>query len=193
METERLNIPRYGYGSRAFALTVVQSFRALAPEEDPETIERLRSLAHSIFERDQLELRPGVRETLSTLAHHHQLVLVTKGDREEQEWKVECSGLRAYFHRVEVVDEKNVQTYRALIDRLGLVPSRTWMIGNSPRSDINPALAAGLNAVFVPHPQTWELELEDVVDGGDRLVLVETLVEVLALFAPRDARRRRDS
>jgi putative hydrolase of the HAD superfamily len=67
------------------------------------------------------------------------------------------------------------------------------MIGNSPRSDINPALAAGLNAVFVPHPQTWELELEDVVDGGDRLVMVETLVEILALFAPRDARRRRDS
>lgn len=193
VETERSNIPLHGYGSRAFAISVEQAFRALSPVDDPSTLELLRSLAHSIFERDFMEIRAGVCETLSLLARHHRLVLVTKGDREEQEWKLECSGLRHHFQHVEVVGEKDVHTYRMLIDRLDLNPSRTWMIGNSPRSDINPALAAGLNAVLVPHPQTWELELEDVQEAGGRLVVVESLSDVLALFLPSEGRRTADS
>lgn len=183
--TERDNIPRYGYGSRAFALSVVEAFQFLAPRGDQETVERLRRLAHDIFRRDQLEIRTGVGETLPILARHHRLVLVTKGDPEEQERKVACSGLGHHFERIEVVREKDVATYLDLIHRLDLVPSRTWMIGNSPRSDINPALAAGLNAILVPHPRTWELELEDVPEAGDRLVIVESLGDVLAIFLPR--------
>lgn len=183
-ETERKNIPTFGYGAKAFAVSVIEAFRLLAPSADLETEGRLENLALSIYRRDQLELRPGVCETLSVLATHHRLVLVTKGDRDEQEWKVQCSGLRQHFDHVEVVPEKNVATYAALVRRLRASPNRTWMIGNSPRSDINPALAAGLNAVLIPHPHTWELEMEELDRGHERLVIVDSLHELIPLFVP---------
>lgn len=181
-DTEWKNIPVHGYGSRAFAISVVEALRVLAPEIDIETVDELRRLAHAIFDREQLEIRPGVREALSLLGRHHRLVLVTKGDKEEQERKVQRSGLMDHFEWIEVVPEKDELTYRELVRRLGADPARTWMIGNSPRSDINPALQAGLNAVLVPHPSTWELEIEEVVEAGDRLRVVESLVEVADLF-----------
>ena len=77
-ETERRNIPIHGYGSRAFAVSVVEAFHALAPQESPETVERLRSLAYRIFERDTLELRPGVPDALDRLCRYHELILLTK-------------------------------------------------------------------------------------------------------------------
>jgi len=183
-ETERKNIPVHGYGSRAFSRSVVEAFEALAPEQAAETVEYLRLLAYKIYERDSVELRPGVREALNSLCRHHDLILLTKGDPEEQEWKLECSGLRHHFTWVEIVQEKTAATYREIIDRLALDPSRTWMVGNSPRSDINPALAAGISAVLIPHPHTWELELEDVrwIDG--RLHIVDSISDVVALFVP---------
>jgi putative hydrolase of the HAD superfamily len=183
-ETERKNIPAFGYGSRAFAVSVIEAFRLLAPSSNPEAERRLEDLALSIYRRDQLELRPGACETLSVLANHHRLVLVTKGDKEEQEWKVQCSGLRQHFEWVEVVPEKDVATYAALIRRLRAAPSRTWMIGNSPRSDINPALEAGLNAVLIPHPHTWELEVEELDRHHERLIIVDSLQDVIPLFVP---------
>jgi putative hydrolase of the HAD superfamily len=183
-ETERKNIPTFGYGSRAFAISVVEAYRRLAPSSESEPERRLEELALSIYRRDQLELRSGVAETLTILANHHRLVLVTKGDREEQEWKVECSGLRQHFEWVEVVPEKDAATYARLVRRLRATPSRTWMIGNSPRSDINPALAAGLNAVLIPHPHTWELEVEAVDRQHERLIIVDSLQDLVPLFVP---------
>jgi putative hydrolase of the HAD superfamily len=89
------------------------------------------------------------------------LYLVTKGDLQEQERKISDSNLRGYFLGVEILAEKNSQAYSMLLERLRLNPIRTWMIGNSPRSDINPALAAGMSAVFIPHEHTWTLENEE--------------------------------
>jgi putative hydrolase of the HAD superfamily len=184
IETERRNIPVHGYGSRAFAMAVAEAFAALAPQDDPDAVEHLVTLANGIFERDQLELLEGVDQALEDLSRHHQLVLVTKGDPEEQERKLERSGLRRYFDYVEVVPEKDVDTYHQLVARLGLDPRRTWMVGNSPKSDINPALSAGLNAILVPHPMTWELEIEDVRGEADQLVVVHSFGEVAAIFVP---------
>ena len=90
--------------------------------------------------------------------------MVTKGNEAEQMDKLERSGLRSYFVEVEVLAEKSQAAYRELVDRHGFDPAQTWMIGNSPRSDVNPALAAGLHAVFIPHDFTWVLEHE-VVDA----------------------------
>jgi putative hydrolase of the HAD superfamily len=121
-----------------------------------------------------ISLIEGVEETLTLLAARHDLTLLTKGHDEEQWRKIERSGIAHYFRHAEVVPTKNVAAYRALVERLELAPSRTWMIGNSPKSDINPALAAGLNAVFIPHPATWRLEHQEL-DGnagtGEMLVL----------------------
>ena len=83
---------------------------------------------------------------------------MTKGNVREQTGKVERSGLKPYFEAVEVVAEKNAESYHAIVEKYGLERSTTWMVGNSPKSDINPAIAAGLNAVFIPHAETWILE-----------------------------------
>ncbi len=93
--------------------------------------------------------------------------MFTKGQRDEQLQKLARSGLGPLFDRVETPREKDVDAYRRLVRDAGLDPTLTFMIGNSPRSDINPAFAAGLRAVFIPHPHTWELEHEEINDAGD--------------------------
>ncbi len=100
------------------------------------------------------------------LSARHDLVLLTKGDVEEQKLKVERSGIAEYFRQVVIVPEKDVTTYHRVVGELQVDPQRTWMVGNSPRSDINPALDAGLNAVYIPHPHTWHLEHEEVQNTG---------------------------
>ena len=98
---------------------------------------------------------------------------MTKGAIAEQTGKVERSGLKDYFAAVEIVAEKDLATYRSVVSKYALLWETTWMIGNSPKSDINPALAAGLNAVFVPHGSTWILEHEEVDSPkSPRLLLV---------------------
>lgn len=181
-EREKKNILAYGYGARSFARSIGEAFLALCPSEQDGTVERLRSMAEGIFERDTVDLRPGAEEALGLLSLHHRLVLVTKGHEEEQRRKVAISGLSQYFERVEIVPEKDVSIYLELIRRLKLNPGRTWMIGNSPRSDINPAMAAGLKAVLIPHPNTWELELEELDMSREGLLVFDSLMEVAQYF-----------
>jgi putative hydrolase of the HAD superfamily len=92
--------------------------------------------------------------------------------------------LKDYFAAIEIVAEKNVPTYRSVIEKYGLLPESSWMIGNSPKSDINPAIGAGLNAVFVPHNNTWILEHEEVCaeTGGCKLIQVETFGDLRKHF-----------
>lgn len=133
------------------------------------------------FERP-CELLPGVEETLAHLSGRHDLLLFTKGDPDEQKMKVERSGLSRFFGHVGIVREKNESAYRTLARERAFHVGRTWMIGNSPKSDINPALAAGLSAVFVPHPNTWRLEHEEVPDSHPRLLIVERISDLLQHF-----------
>jgi putative hydrolase of the HAD superfamily len=115
---------------------------------------------------------PNVPETLQYLSERHHLILLTKGAFPEQSSKVERSGLKEYFAAVEIVAEKEVSVYQSISSKYGLSPDCTWMVGNSPKSDINPALAAGLNAVFVPHDQTWVLEHEALAEAQPPLRLL---------------------
>lgn len=112
---------------------------------------------------EPIELLPGIAETLQYLAGRHRLQLMTKGDYAEQTRKLTRSGLAAWFEQVHVVPEKDEAVYRERLQQLDTAPERCWMVGNSPRSDVNPALAAGLNAVFIPHPWTWVLEHDEIV------------------------------
>jgi putative hydrolase of the HAD superfamily len=130
-----------------------------------------------------LTLIAGVEETLTALGLRHTLVLLTKGHAEEQRLKIERSGLEHRFSRAVVVPEKDVTVYRDLVADLGSDPTRTWMVGNSPRSDVNPALAAGINGVFVPHSETWRLEVEELVAAGPgRLLVLERFSDLLVHF-----------
>ena len=118
----------------------------------------------------ELVLLPGVAETLIDLSRRHRLLLFTKGEPEEQRLKVRRSGLEDQFERVVVTKEKDVAGYRDLIRAHRIDVDRAWMVGNSPRSDIIPALEAGLHAVYIPHEHTWRLEQAEVPAQDGRLL-----------------------
>jgi len=155
-----------GYGAVNFTKSLVETYRRVAETEVTEAdVQQVRQFGERILHQP-LQLLDGVKETLDYLLPRHELMLLTKGAVEEQKLKVERSGIEQYFSRVMIVEEKNVATYQKLVEELQTELTLTWMIGNSPRSDINPALAVGLNAVFIPHPHTWHLEHEEVQNVG---------------------------
>lgn len=175
-EVERECIVTHGYGLHSFAHALVQTFERLAVEPlTPALHETISGFAHAIAEHP-VEILPRVPETLQYLSARHHLILLTKGHVAEQTGKVERSGLKDYFAACEVVVEKDAATYSAMVSKYGLSPDSTWMVGNSPKSDINPALAAGLNAVFVPHRDTWVLEHEELAEAQPprRLLVVKS-------------------
>ena len=170
---ERETILAHGYGLPSFTRSLVTCFERLSPE--PMNEERRRCVigfANSIAEQE-IELLPQVEPTLRDLASRHRLIMMTKGDHAEQADKVRRSGLAGYFSAIEIVPEKDPPTYRAIIARHELAPHTSWMIGNSPKSDINPALAAGLHAVFLFHKDTWILEHATLDPAPDGQYLIE--------------------
>jgi len=172
-EVERENILTHGYGLSSFTRSLVDCFCRLSPGEvTDEKIERVQSFSCSIAGHE-IELLPGVEQTLAALAVRHRLILMTKGEHAEQADKLARSGLQPHFSAVEVVAEKDPATYREVLRRHELEPRKTWMIGNSPKSDINPALAAGLNAVFLFHKDTWVLEHAGMEPAPEGQQLIE--------------------
>jgi putative hydrolase of the HAD superfamily len=170
---ERENILTHGYGLSSFTCSLVDCFRQLSPGEvTDEKIEQVMSFSRSIASHE-IELLPGVEETLAALAGRHRLILMTKGDHAEQADKLARSGLASYFSAVEIVGEKDAATYSEVLRRHELEPHTSWMIGNSPKSDINPALAAGLNAVFLFHKDTWVLEHAELDQAAEGQHLIE--------------------
>ncbi|MGA3137081.1 MAG: HAD family hydrolase [Terracidiphilus sp.] len=187
---ERETILAHGYGLTSFARSLVTCFERLSPAPvTEEKVQRILSFARSIAEQE-IELLPGVAETLAELASRHRLILMTKGNHAEQADKLTRSGLSKLFASVEIVAEKDPPTYREVIARHELtprtscVPQTYWMIGNSPKSDINPALAAGLHAVFLFHKDTWVLEHAalDPAPQGQHLLELDSFAKLGAIF-----------
>jgi putative hydrolase of the HAD superfamily len=171
-----------GYGSKNFGQNLTQCFKHLSEREvSDRDLEAIREFAYQILERPT-ELIPGVEQTLADLSTRHELLLFTKGDPDEQKLKVDRSGLGRFFRHIGIVKEKNEPAYRELAQVRDCAVGLTWMIGNSPKSDINPALAAGLNAVYVPHPRTWKLEQEEIPKAHPRLLTVDRITDLLLHF-----------
>lgn len=181
-EIEIANAKINGYGSRNYARNLAVCYERMAEREISEQdLATVAAFAHAILERP-IELLTGVAETVAKLSARHELTLFTKGDPEEQRLKIERSGLACYFAHTAIVKEKNEAAYRKLARERGFALERTWMIGNSPKSDINPALAAGLRAIYVPHPRTWTLEHEDVPESHPRLLKISRIVDLAKIF-----------
>jgi putative hydrolase of the HAD superfamily len=183
-DVERENIKKHGYGLKSFTRALINAFEHLSVEPvTPAIHNTIVGFAQQIAEHP-IELIAGVQETLEILSPRHPLYIVTKGDGEEQRRKVEQSGIDHHFRAVEVLHEKNEATYRGIVELHGFDPSETWMIGNSPKSDINPALAAGLNAAFVPHDNTWVLEHEDLTPApyGQRFLHLQRFSDLVEHF-----------
>jgi putative hydrolase of the HAD superfamily len=183
-EVERETILAHGYGLNSFTRSLLECFERLSPEPTTEEKrERVTGFARAIREQE-IELLPGVAETLADLATRHRLILMTKGNHAEQADKLSRSGLAAFFNGVEIVAEKDPATYHEVIARRELRPHTSWMIGNSPKSDINPALAAGLHAVFLFHKDTWTLEHAeiDAAPEGQHLIELDSFAKLASIF-----------
>ncbi|MFV2104232.1 HAD family hydrolase [Micromonospora sp. LOL_024] len=169
-DIERANAVTHGYGSKVFLRSLRECLERLRqrPATEAERHE-IDDLAVALVTH-QVELMPGVADALDQLAGRHELLLLTKGEREEQQRKLDACGLLHHFKTAYIVPEKNVETYREVVREQAVDPARAWMIGNSPRSDILPARAAGWNAVFIPNDNTWVLE-HDQLDAADAGVL----------------------
>jgi len=181
---ERATIAAHGYGVESFRRSLVDCFEQLT--ESTITAERHAQIVSftEAIASNEIELLPGVGETLEELSKRHRLIMVTKGNEMEQTDKLERSGLRPWFSAIEVLAEKNIPAYRELIAAHQCDCGSTWMIGNSPKSDINPALAAGINAVFIPHDFTWVLEHEtvDAPTGSEQLMELGSFAELIRHF-----------
>ena len=181
---ERETILAHGYGLSSFTRSLVTCFERLSTTPvTEEKARRILGFARSIAEQE-IELLPGVADTLADLASRHHLILMTKGNHAEQADKLARSGLAPHFAAVEIVVEKDPPTYRQVIARHELAPHTSWMIGNSPKSDINPALAAGLHAVFLFHKDTWVLEHASVdpAPPGQHLIELDSFAKLRTIF-----------
>ncbi|WP_321472780.1 HAD family hydrolase [uncultured Paludibaculum sp.] len=182
-EIELANSKVHGYGSRNFGRNLQECYRRLAGRAiRAEDLETVKGFALRILEQP-IDLMDGVAETLEYLAGRHALTICTKGHEEEQKLKIDRSGVGVWFEHTAILKEKDREAYERLVSERGLDPAITWMIGNSPKSDINPALEAGLHAVFVPHQRTWTLERQELrAPGPGRLEIVERFSDLRRLF-----------
>jgi putative hydrolase of the HAD superfamily len=180
-EIEAANARTHGYGAKMMLRSLHDCFERLQQRPaGPAERAAIDDLA-AVLTRTAVELIPGVPETLAELGKRHDLLLLTKGAQDEQRRKIDASRLAHHFDHIHIVPEKNADTYTALIEQHRLAPDRTWMIGNSPRSDIRPARAAGMNAVFIPNQHTWVLEHDEVAED-DRILTLATFPELLNHF-----------
>lgn len=181
-EIELANNKLHGYGSANFARNLRETYRRLAEREiRTEDLNCVVSFGERLLHHP-IEVIEGVEDTLRYLSRSHDLILFTKGHPDEQKLKLDRSGLGIYFRCTAIVKEKDARAYRKLAADCRLDPGRSWMVGNSPKSDINPALDAGLNAVFIPHAHTWLLEREEIRKGNGRLLVLERFSQLREHF-----------
>ena len=153
---ERRNLGHYGYGVKGFMLSMIETaIEVTEGRVDPSVITEIMAAGRDMIDHP-VELLPHAREAVETLSRSHRVLLITKGDLLHQERKIAQSGLGDLFHGVEIVSEKTADTYRTIFQRHGA--DQAMMVGNSLKSDILPAIAAGAHGVHVPHALTWALE-----------------------------------
>ena len=181
-KTEIANLELYGYGIKAFMLSLVEcAIRLTGSSLSTETISRIIEIGKEMLRRP-IELLDGVKEVLENLAPRYKLIVATKGDLLDQEGKMKRSGIASCFHHIEVMSDKQEEHYVQLLKHLEVEPSRFLMIGNSMKSDIIPPLNLGARAIHVPFHTTWAHEEVDEEPVSDRFIRVEGIREVTALL-----------
>lgn len=155
---EMANMALYGYGAKAFALSMIQTAVEISDGQvQGEQVIQIINWTKAMLAEPK-PLMPGVKEVVSGLAKRHTLMLLTKGDLNEQEGKLESSRLKKYFTYIEIVKHKDAQVYRDLLGRYNIPPARFLMIGNSLKSDVLPVVEVGGQAVHIPAQVTWAHE-----------------------------------
>ncbi|QFY59172.1 HAD family hydrolase [Rhizobium grahamii] len=182
LEAEKRNLRHYGFGIKGFTLSMIETAIEITEGKVPgDIIAQILDTGRDLLSHP-VETLPHVRETLEALAHNYLLVMITKGDLFDQERKLAQSGLGDFFHAVEIVSDKTAVTYRRVFSKIGGGPERAMMVGNSLKSDIVPAIAAGSYGVFVPHELTWVLEHVDEPKDAPRFRKIPHLGELRGLI-----------
>lgn len=183
LAAERRNVLHYGYGVKGFTLSMIETAIEVTDRQVPaDVIAEILEAGREMM-RHPVDPLPQVEETLKAVKANYKLVLITKGDLFDQERKVSASGLDVHFDAIEIVSEKTESTYATLFARHGSGPSEAMMIGNSLKSDIVPALAAGAFGVHVPYDMTWALEEAEEPVGHDRFFRLDNIGKVPQLLA----------
>ena len=185
---ERERVSAVGYAPEEFARSLVITYERLCEKHDrpvrAEVSGQVLAIGRAVIGYP-IVLLEGVEETVAWLSDRFRLLMLTKGDRKEQESKVARSGLAHHFEAVHVVFDKNAQVLRTLIAQYDLSPDQTWMVGNSPKSDINPAVEAGIGAIYVPHPNTWTLEVVEI-EVPEQVIVLRQFGDLVTLFADKE-------
>ena len=172
-----------GFINKCFPLSLVKTYHHCCSHHGrsllPEIESRIWNVGHWVFEQP-LQVKDGVQEVLHLLQRHYLLVLLTKGETEHQTNKVKESGLDKFFEEIFVVDNKDVLLFQKMVQQFGMESSKTWSIGNSIKSDINPALMAGINAMLVNAP-TWDFEIDTLISPVPELRHIRELLPLLSV------------
>ncbi|MBK8827690.1 MAG: HAD family hydrolase [Saprospiraceae bacterium] len=182
LSTEITNLPIYGYGIKAFVISMVETALKIGGKTLPiEVISKIVEIGREQLQKPVI-LLDGVKELLEELQSKYKLVVVTKGDLLDQERKLEKSGLAPYFHHIEIVSEKRVTDYQKLLNHLDIEAPSFVMIGNSLKSDVLPVLELGSYGIHVPFHTTWEHERVDVSITDPKFFHAEKIHELRNLF-----------
>ncbi|MFN2305173.1 MAG: HAD family hydrolase [Anaerolineales bacterium] len=153
------NLPLYGYGIKAFILSLIEAAIEISDGEiGGEPITNIIDMGKSMLQAE-VALKPGVLNALKTLSNDYRMMVITKGDLLDQTDKVKRSGLQPFFTFIEVVNDKTTPTYRKIIDKYGLHSETFVMVGNSLRSDVLPILDIGASAIYIPSETLWAHEM----------------------------------
>ena len=183
LEVEIANMDLYGYGIKAFVLSLIETAIKISDKKiGANKILEIISLGKKQLGRLN-ELLPGVKETLSQLSETYRLIVVTKGDLLDQERKLSNSGLLEFFHHIEIMSDKKPEHYRRLLRHLDIHPKEFLMVGNSVKSDILPVVEIGGQAVHIPFHTTWvheEVPAELIPEG--LYITCESITDLLKLI-----------
>jgi putative hydrolase of the HAD superfamily len=183
LQTEIANLKLYGYGIKAFILSMIETAIRVSDGRAPITVvQQIMDFGKEMLQKP-VELLEGIEDTLEALKGNYRLVVATKGDLLDQERKLKKSGLEHYFHHIEIMSDKQEADYLKLIRHLDIKPEEFLMIGNSLKSDVLPVLGIGGHGIHIPYHITWEIERVDVVVEHENFRSCTTIMEVLPLLS----------
>ena len=175
------NLPLYGFGIKAFTLSMIESALELTNHKiSGQNIQKVIQIGKDLLQKP-VELLPNVTEVLEQLKGSHKLIVATKGDLKDQHRKLHDSGIGAYFHHIEVLSDKAELDYEKMLGRLDCKAEDFLMIGNSLKSDVLPVLNIGGHAIHIPYHTTWEYEKIDFEIKHENFKSFASIEEILTI------------
>ena len=176
------NLPLYGFGIKAFTLSMIDSALELTNNKiSGDGIQKIITIGRDLLQKP-VELLPNVEDVLTQLNGKYKLVVATKGDLKDQHRKLHDSGIGHFFHHIEVLSDKTELDYEKMLGRLEVAAADFIMIGNSLKSDVLPILNIGGHAIHIPYRTTWEYEKIDFEIEHENFKSLENIKQVVDLF-----------